>query len=583
MDDQKNLITAVVIALLLAIGWPFMMKALFPNLVQQPAAKSAPATPTAPRPGTQAANAQASSVPGVTAAAQVPARPINEAQAIAAAPRVPIDTPRLRGSINLDGARIDDLVLVDHRRSVERDAAPVRLFAPAGTQRSFFAGTGWNASGVQVPDASTRWTAPAGARLTPATPVTLTWNNTTGQRFALTVSVDANYMFTLRQSVTNAGGAPVAMRPFAFVTRRGTSPDADTWTIHSGAVGFTGGEMGYINRDEIDEAPSSTLARRSTGGWLGFTDHFWLGAIIPGQGNVVDTAFRRGDGGIYQADFSGAEKVLPAGATRSVSSQLFAGAKETQLLDLYSTTVPRLDRATDWGWFIWFAKPIFYLLDFLFRLFGNFGVAIIGLTVIIKAIMFPIAQKQFRSMAQMRAAQPKIKALQERYKDDKPRQQQEMMKLYKDEKINPLGGCLPIFIQMPIFYALYKCLMLTVEMRHQPFVGWIRDLSAPDPAHILNLFGLLPFTVPPMLGIGVLAILLGLTMWWQFRLNPPAADPIQQQMFSIMPWVLMFVMAPFAAGLLLYWITNNLLTIAQMKFLYARHPGANTPLTPATT
>ncbi len=581
MNDQKNMITAVVIALLLAIGWPFAMKALFPSLVAEPAATASPkAVP--PRPGTQAAGAEAASIPGVTAPAQQPARPINEAQAIAASPRIAIDTPRLRGSINLAGARIDDLVLLDHRQSVERNAPPVRLFAPAGTRQSFFAGTGWGASGVAVPSADTVWTAPAGARLTPNRPVTLTWDNATGQQFALTVSVDANYMFTLRQSVTNRSGAPVAMRPFAFVTRRGTSPDPDTWTIHSGAVGFTGGEMRYVDRDDIDEAPGSTLARRSTGGWLGFTDHFWLGAIIPGQGNVVDTAFRRADGGIYQADFAGAEKLLPAGATRSVSSQLFAGAKETQLLDAYSASIPRLDRATDWGWFIWFAKPIFYLLDWLFRLFGNFGVAIIALTFIIKALMFPIAQRQFRSMAQMRAVQPKVKALQERYKDDKPRQQQEMMKLYRDEKINPLGGCLPIFIQMPIFYALYKCLMLTVEMRHQPFVGWIKDLSAPDPAHVLNLFGLLDFNVPAMLGIGVLAILLGITMWWQFRLNPPATDPIQQQMFSIMPWVLMFVMAPFAAGLLLYWITNNLLTIAQMKVLYARHPGARMPLAAAT-
>jgi YidC/Oxa1 family membrane protein insertase len=391
--------------------------------------------------------------------------------------------------------------------------------------------------------------------------------------FTLTLSVDENYLFNVEQRVANNGAAPVAVSPYAFVNRKGVSPDLDTWTIHSGAMGVFNGAADYINVDRIRDVPQATLAQRTTGGWLGFTDHFWLGAVIPDQRVAVDTSFRRTDGAVYQADFSEPERILAPGTVRTSSTRIFAGAKETDVLDNYADSgITLFDYATDWGWFAWFAKPIFYLLDWLFTQIGNFGFAIMALTLIIRLVMFPIAQRQFASMAQMRIVQPKVKALQEKYKDDKQRQQQEMMQLYKTEKINPLAGCLPIVIQIPIFYALYKVLMLTVEMRHQPFALWIKDLSAPDPAMILNLFGLLPFTPPAFLGIGVLAVLLGISMYVQFKLNPPMPDPVQAQIFALMPWMLMFVMAPFAAGLLLYWITNNILTIAQQRLLYARYP-----------
>jgi YidC/Oxa1 family membrane protein insertase len=306
--------------------------------------------------------------------------------------------------------------------------------------------------------------------------------------------------------------------------------------------------------------------------WIGFTDIYWMSTLIP-DNTPATSDFRAMGNGIYLANLFYRESIVGPGQRLDRTTRLFAGAKESAVLDRYADGgITNFGLAIDWGWFRWFEKPIFMLLVKLFHLVGNFGVAIILLTLIVRGLMFPVAQRQFASMAAMRAIQPKVKALQERHKDDKEKLQQETMALYKQEKVNPLAGCLPIFLQIPIFFALYKVLNLAIEMRHQPFALWIKDLSAPDPLHVLNLFGLLPFTPPSFLAIGVLAILLGITMWLQFKLNPAAMDPMQQQVFAIMPWMMMFVMAPFAAGLLIYWITSNLLTIAQQKFLYSRHP-----------
>jgi YidC/Oxa1 family membrane protein insertase len=552
----------VLIAVIL-FGWPYLTERFFP----QP---QAPVTASSSASGAPVASSSPAAVPTATA----PIRPVSVAQAVATGGRIPIETPTLKGSINLTGARIDDLELVRYRETLAKDSPPVRLFAPGGTSKAYFATLGWAGAGLVAPTAATVWTAPVGAKLTPTTPVTLTWDNGQGQQFAITLSVDDTYMFTAKQVMTNRGTAPVAASAFSSLTRIGTSPDPDSWTIHNGAMGVFNDTAEYINKDDIDEAPQGTIAKRTTGGWLGFTDHFWLGAVIPAQNAAVDASIRHGDNNLYQADFATSDKIIAPNSSSTTESRIFAGAKETRVLDGYADNqgVTLLDRATDWGWFIWFAKPIFYLLDWLFAHIGNFGVAIMALTLIIRLVMYPIAQKQFQSMAAMRVVQPKVKALQEKYADDKPRMQQEMMALYKTEKINPLAGCLPILIQIPIFYALYKSLMLTVEMRHQPFALWIKDLSAPDPLHFLNLFGLLPFTPPAFLGIGVLAVLLGITMYLQFKLNPPPTDPIQAQVFSIMPWMMMFIMAPFAAGLLLYWITNNVLSIGQQRLLYARYP-----------
>jgi YidC/Oxa1 family membrane protein insertase len=381
-------------------------------------------------------------------------------------------------------------------------------------------------------------------------------------------------MFTIRQSVTNSGPRALSLKPYGLVSRVGESKDPSSWTMHTGPIGAFNGSTDYsISFKDLDKAGAPGTRFQTTGGWIGFGDKYWQTALVPAQNLGVDAGFR-GAGDIYQADVAAPAVTIQPGATISADQRFFAGAKEVAVLDAYEETgVVGFDRAIDWGWFVWFEKPIFYLLDWLFRHIGNFGVAIICLTVIVRALLFPVAQRQFASMASMRKVQPKMKVLQERYKDDKPKLQQEMMQLYKTEKINPLGGCLPIFIQMPIFIALYKVLMLSIEMRHQPFTLWIKDLSAPDPLTPINLFGLLPFTPPPMLHLGLLAIALGVTMWATMRLSPQQMDPAQQQVMKFMPWLMMLFFAPLAAGLQLYYVANNLLSLAQQQWLYSRTPG----------
>jgi YidC/Oxa1 family membrane protein insertase len=396
---------------------------------------------------------------------------------------------------------------------------------------------------------------------------TLTWNNGAGQLFEIRLSVDENYMISAAQKVSNSGAGAVGVKPYAYISRNGFPKDPDTWTIHVGPMGVFNGAANYdVNYKDLDKGPSAQ-SFQSKGGWIGFTDKYWLSALVPGTDADFVGQFRKGAGTQYQADIALGSTMLAPGKAATQSLRLYVGAKEVKTLQAYERGGVKLfDRAIDWGWFYWFEQPIFALLHWLFTVIGNFGVAIICLTLCVRALMFPVAQRQFASMAAMRAVQPKMKALQEKYKDDKQKLQSEIAGLYKREKINPLGGCLPIFIQIPIFFALYKVLMLTIEMRHQPFVLWIKDLSAPDPMHILNLFGLLPFTPPSFLAIGVLALLLGISMWLQFKMNNSSYDPMQTQMMNIMPWIMMFVMAPFASGLLIYWISSNIFTVAQQYY-----------------
>jgi YidC/Oxa1 family membrane protein insertase len=560
------MILAIVLSALVLFGWGFVTDRWFPT-AQPPSTKvvdgkQVPVTQPAP-----ASGPIAGPTPTVLRSIQAVARET---------PRIAIETPRLRGSINLKGARIDDLVLTTHKQTIAANAPPVRLFAPEGTPLAYFASFGWTGEGSiaqSLPNAQTVWTAPAGAKLTPSSPVTLSWDNQKGQTFEIRLAVDDAYLFTAEQRVANRGAGDVAARPFSMIYRANASKDPDSWTLHVGPVGVFNGTAEYDwGYSELDEEGTQNFS--STGGWLGFGDTYWLTAVVPAQNSNVQAAFRRDSGLPYQAGFQTEPSIIAPGRSVGYRSHLFAGAKEIQLLDRYSTALGTpIERAIDWGWFRWFMKPIFSLLNWLFAQIGNFGVAIICLTLIVRLLMFPIAQKQFKSFAGMRVLQPKMKALQDRYKDDKPTLQKEMLKLYQEEKVNPMAGCLPILIQIPIFYALYKVLLLAVEMRHQPFTLWIKDLSAPDPLTPVNLFGYLPFTPPSFLALGVLPILLGVTMWLQFKLNPPPTDPVQQQVFAFMPWVLMFVMAPFAAGLQLYWTVNNILTIAQQKWLYSRHPG----------
>jgi len=558
VNDNKNMLLAIVLSALVLIGWSLLSEKFFPT--------AGPQTQ-------QVENGKVKPVPQPQAApaADAPAAIRNRELVLAESPRVRIETPSLKGSINLKGARIDDLVLVEQRETIAKNSPPVRLLSPAGAPHAYFAQFGWTGQGVSTPDSNSVWTTDAPV-LSPGKPVTLTWTNPTGQRFEQIISVDDDFLFTVRQRVVNGAAGAVGVRSYGLVSRAQMSTDPSSWTNHVGPISYLGGKADYdVDWETLDENKAG-VTRDSKGGWLGFTDKYWLTALIPANGSPIEASLRKSSSGAYQADYAGMPFVVAPGQAVSSETRLFAGAKEKQALDRYEDAgITKLSKSIDWGWFEWFMRPIFDLLQWLFHTTGNFGVAIICLTFIVRLLMFPIADKQFRSMAGMRKIQPKMKTLQERYKDDKPRLQQEMLKLYQQEKINPAAGCLPILLQIPVFYALYKVLMVSVEMRHQPFALWIKDLSAPDPLTPVNLFGLLDFTPPGFLAIGVLPILLGVTMWIQFKLNPQQMDPVQQQIFGFMPWVLMFVMAPFAAGLQLYWVVSNVLTIAQQWWLYKRY------------
>ena len=565
MQNQRNLIWAAVLTGLLLLAWDAGTRWFYPQ-----AGRTKPAV-TAP-----AAEPSAKATPTREGGLTTPDEIAQEAKSLPVAlsgGRVPIDAPRVKGSIALTGGVVDDLTLNDHRETTEKNSAPVRILSPAGTPAQHFAQFGWVGEGVVAPDTKTVWQAD-GAKLTPQTPVTLKWTNPTGQTYTIRYAIDDAYLLTATESVQNAGTAPVVLRPFALITRTERTASVSQWNLHSGPIGAFASVVDFGNDySTVLKAPGQTVSPTAATDWIGFTDIYWMSTLIPEAAAGAAGDFRALGNGLYRADVLYKSQSVAPGQTLTRTTRLFAGAKENATLERYEKAgITNFSLAIDWGWFRWFEKPIFYLLDFLFKTVGNFGVAIMLLTVVVRGLMFPIAQRQFASMAAMRSIQPKMKAIQERFKDDKQVQQQEIMKLYKEEKVNPLAGCLPLLLQFPVFIALYKVLMLTIEMRHQPFALWIHDLSAPDPAHVLNLFGLLPFTPPSFLGIGLLAVLLGITMFLQFKLNPAPPDPVQAQMFAIMPWMMMFVMSSFASGLLIYWITSNLLTIAQQKYLYSKHP-----------
>ena len=570
MNNQRNLILAVVLTGLVLFGWDAALRWFYPGYGKPKPVATATATPAAE--SGSGSSAKPTREGGLTNPADIALEAQDLKTALAAPGRLPIEAPGLVGSINLTGALLDDISTVRHTQALEKDSGPARVFSPAGTPAQHFAQFGWVGDNIALPTATTVWTAPAGAKLTPTTPVTLTWTNPTGQRFAITFAIDRDYMITATQTAANLGTAPVSFRPFALVNRTDRTASLDSFNVHSGPIGAWDEAVTFGTNYE-DVVEDGEVRGEGKLDWIGFTDVYWMSALIPDDGAKATGDFRSLGKRLFRADLIYAPVRVDPGKQVTRTTRLFAGAKESAVLDAYEEGgIARFGLAIDWGWFRWFEKPIFMLLKALFGLVGNFGVAIILLTVIVRGIMFPIAQRQFASMAAMRAIQPKMKALQERYADDRQKQQQEIMALYKQEGVNPLAGCLPIFLQIPVFFALYKVLIVSIEMRHQPFALWIKDLSAPDPLHVLNLFGLLPFTPPSFLGIGILAILLGITMFLQFKLNPAPMDPVQQQVFSIMPWMMMFVMAPFAAGLLIYWNVSNILTIAQQWYLYRKHP-----------
>lgn len=578
MAENRNLLLAIVLSMAVLLGWQYFVAG--PQLEKQRlAAEQARQAELAntPAPSADAAS-PAAGAGGATPPASATVSVATRAAALEKDPRVPIETPTISGSVNLKGGRIDDLALKNYRTAVDPSSPPVILLSPLGGPDAYYAEFGFAAAAgdpTPVPNGDTVWSVDSRATLTPETPLVLTWDNGQGLVFTRTVSVDANAMFQVKDEVRNTGSAAATLYPYGIVVRHGTPHVQGTYILHEGLLGVFGEqgltEVSYSNM--VDEGTMKPEPVKS--GWLGITDKYWAAALIPGGGTTFQPRFMHAKAGpidTYQADYLRDAMVVAPGATTATDARLFAGAKEVRRIDAYGTElgIERFDLMIDWGWFYFLTKPMFYLIDFLFKLVGNFGVAILLVTVIIKAAFFPLANKSYVSMSKMKKVQPEMQALRERYPDDKAKQQQELMALYKREKINPLAGCLPVLVQIPVFFALYKVLFVTIEMRHAPFFGWIQDLSAPDPTSIFNLFGLLPFDVPQMLLIGVWPIIMGITMFIQMKLNPAPTDPTQAAVFTWMPLIFTFMLASFPAGLVIYWAWNNTLSVLQQAVIMRR-------------
>ncbi len=578
-ENNRNFILAIVLSLGVLLGWNYFFSAPKTDQAQKPAQQSQQAAPGSPpsAPAPQATTPGVPPQPGAQAptpaVAPSPAGASREA-ALRASPRVEIETPRLRGSVALKGARIDDLVLKNYRVTVAPDSDNVTLFSPSGAKGAYYAEHGWVGDGrtqTKLPDGKTVWTRQSSGVLKPGSPLTLSWDNGGGMIFRRIISVDENYMFTVRQEVENNTGSAVTLFPYALISRHGTPDVQSFYILHEGLIGVLG-EKGLQEIDYDDVIDDKLITFKSErGGWLGITDKYWASTVIPNQQTSVQARFT---GTIesgkerYQADYLLGPVAVQSGATASVEGLLFAGAKQVRLIDEYAERykIDRFDLLIDWGWFYFLTKPLFFAMDYFYKLVGNFGLAILIVTVLIKLALFPLANKSYASMSKMKKLQPEMTKLKERYADDKTRQQQALMDLYKKEKVNPASGCLPILIQIPVFFALYKVLFVTIEMRHAPFYGWIKDLSAPDPTTIFNLFGLIPWDPPTFLMIGVWPLIMGITMLVQMRLNPAPPDPIQAKIFAWMPVMFTFLLAPFPAGLVIYWAWNNLLSIIQQAY-----------------
>lgn len=491
-----------------------------------------------------------------------------------------IETPELTGTLSLRGARFDDLLLVNHKTEKGAAGEKVRLFKNLGQPDAYYARFGWAASETMgpgfAPDRASVWTADTDT-LAPGQPVTLAWDNGQGVRFMMKIEVDDRFMFTVTQTVINSTDEAVQLAPNAFIRRHGDPKSDGLYILHEGAYGVIGGEFVQDDYTWSKMKDGDSIAEPSRGGWMGLTDKYWMATLIPDQQTDLFQAkmdYSQGArGSQYQVAYVQHWTTVAAGASAETVNRMYAGAKIVDAIDSYEAQygITLFDRAIDWGWFYWLTRPIFKGLHYLFEVTGNYGIAILLMTVVLKLLLFPLANKSYVSMSHMKDAQPKIKKLQERYKDDRAKMQQEMMALYQKEKINPMAGCLPILVQIPIFFALYKTLYVTIEMRHQPFFGWITDLSAADPLTPVNLFGLIPWDPPQMLAIGVLPILMGITMWLQQKLNPQASmDPTQQKIMGMLPIVFTFIMANFSAGLVLYWTWNNLLSIGQQWVIMRR-------------
>ncbi len=578
MDDQnKNLILATALSFLVILVWFVMFPPPEPTVVSEQ-------TDIVATEGNevQTPSAAEAVTDGETTAAAEEALPEREA------PRVQIDTPRLKGSLSLSGGRIDELFLKDYKVSIDEGAPIVELLSPVGSESAYYALYGWApGSGVSVEDVpgpNTLWTVEQGDTLDLDAPVTLTWDNGNGLTFRRTISVDENYMFSVTQSVENASDASVSMAPYGILARHGIGEDGDIpelknfFILHEGLISMADGTLTETNYSDVPDGVD-TLENISEG-WIGFTDHYWMTTLIPEQGaTFTASAGYNNRNKVYQADIKKPTMTVAAGETAQVTTRLFAGAKEWEAIREYqSEGVQKFIDSIDWGWFFFLTKPIFWLLHNINVLIGNMGWSIIGLTLIIKAILFPLAFKSYVSMAKMKELQPQMEALKEAAGDDRQKMQQGMMELYKKEKVNPAAGCLPILLQIPIFFSLYKVIFVTIELRQAPWFGPFQDLSAPDPTSIFNFFGWLPWAAPApdtlmaLVFIGILPLLLGISMWVQQKLNPAPTDPTQAMIFAWMPWVFMFMLGGFASGLVVYWIANNTITFTQ-QYLIMRSQG----------
>ncbi|MBN9218041.1 MAG: membrane protein insertase YidC [Mesorhizobium sp.] len=498
-------------------------------------------------------------------------------QALAASKRVKIDTPSLEGSINLTGARLDDLKLKHYTETVDKNSPEIELLNPQALPTGYFAEIGFvgNDKTGTVPGAETVWSVDGNPTLTPSTPVTLTYTNDKGLTFKRTFSVDSDYMFTVSDTVQNSGSSAVSLFNYGRVTRYDKPAVASTYVLHEGLIGFTGTEGLQEHKYASVEKDKQYQPGKSTDGWLGITDKYWAVTLVPTEKQPFQPRYAYFEDGRhrYQSDFLTDAINVDAGQSATVETEVFAGAKEVAKINAYAEDrhIKRFDLLIDWGWFHFITKPMFWLIDTLYKFLGNFGLAILATTVIVKAIFFPLANKSYASMANMKKVQPKMLEIREKYADDKMKQQQAMMELYKTEKINPLAGCWPVALQIPVFFSLYKVLYITIEMRHAPFFGWIHDLAAPDPTSIFNLFGLLPFAAPAFLPhMGAWAVVMGITMFLQMRMNPAPPDPTQAAIFTWMPVIFTFMMGSFPAGLVIYWAWNNLLSILQQGVIMKR-------------
>jgi len=563
--DNKNFILAIVLSMLIVFGWQYFYAVPIAEKQQQ----QQPATQQTTQGGTQAPAPQDSVLPSL----------LTREEVLKATPRIKIETPFVSGSVNLQGAQIDDLHLLKYRETIDPRSPTIVFLSPAGTPGALFAEQGVVAATgttAKLPDPKSLWNAPADSVLGPGKPVTLTWDNGEGLLFTRVISIDDEYVFTITQTVTNNSAKAVSLIAYARVQRQDTPHVAGWYVFFEGMLGVFDGTLRNVHYSDLAEATEPTKYE-STGGWLGFTDKYWAAAIIPDQSRHLTASFdhtKHSGRDIYQTDYLAKDPiVIPAGDSATYQDLLFAGAKVVKTIDAVGEKykIADFDLMIDWGWFYFLTKPFFYLLDWIKGFVGNFGIAILIATVLVKAVLFPLANKSYASMSKMKKLQPEMQKLKELYPDDRMKQQQAMMELYKREKVSPLSGCVPVVIQIPIFFALYKVILTSIELRHAPFYGWIHDLSAPDPTSLFNLFGLLPYAVPAYLLIGVWPLLMGITMWVQMRLNPTPPDPVQASLFNWMPVIFTFMLGTFPVGLVIYWAWSNLLSILQQSIIMKRH------------